>query len=600
MELPTDFFFLRPWWLLACLPILVLLWLLARKRLATPSSWQARIDAHLLPCLIEASPPAKRRPFRLYPLALTWLAAVIAISGPVWKQQSLPLQQKTDALVIIIDLSLSMYSVDLPPSRLERIRFKLTDLLKRRQEGLTAMIVYAGDAHVVTPLTDDTNTLINLLPALRPEIMPIWGSRVGPGLHMAIQLLDEAEASDGRIFLITDGIDQPGEFLETAARSAYPLAVLGTGTPEGGPVLLSFGGRSEHLRDAAGNPVLPGLDHESLRTLVTEAGGTYSPFTTDLQDLDTLFPIHLANMADSIENTEKQIDLWQDQGYWLLILCIPGLLFLFRKGVLYNILFTGLTLSLSSTPAAAGWWEDLWQNQDQQGHRLLTTEERPEEAVHRFADPSWKASAHYRNRNFDEAALLWSLDDSADGHFNRGNALAFAGDIMAAITAYEEALKRDPEHQDAAFNLDLLQELLGAGEQDGTNENRQRSSAGEEQQNQANQSGTQGNRDASGQPSPSPQEMADNTGLDEQTGKEGEGQQSPLPADNRQTDSPLDQDDQQASARENLTREDLQSLEQWLRRIPDDPGGLLKRKFQYETRERQRNGERTPQSEKIW
>ncbi len=114
----------------------------------------------------------------LVPL-LTGLAlaiASIALAGPSWQRLPQPIDQKTDALVVVLDLSLSMYARDVAPSRLVRARHAVTDILRARTEGFTGLVAYAGDAHAVAPLTDDVRTIENLLAALAPDMMPVLGS----------------------------------------------------------------------------------------------------------------------------------------------------------------------------------------------------------------------------------------------------------------------------------------------------------------------------------------------------------------------------------------------------------------------------------------
>ena len=165
---------MRPEWLWAMLPALVLLLLLWRQR-RNQGSWHAVIAPDLLPYLVGGS--AASRSTNFLPLILCgWLLAAFAASGPSWQKIPQPIHQKQDALVLLLDLSYSMKSADLAPSRVDRARQKLLDLLRSRKEGQTGLIAYAGDAHIVTPLTDDTPTIANLLPALQPDMMPVPGS----------------------------------------------------------------------------------------------------------------------------------------------------------------------------------------------------------------------------------------------------------------------------------------------------------------------------------------------------------------------------------------------------------------------------------------
>ena len=123
------------------------------------------------------------------PILLLALIAVAA-AGPSLNRVELPVIKRADALVIVLDLSASMLAADVQPSRIQRSRQKILDLLETRDEGVTGLVVFAGDAHVVTPLTDDTRTIANLMPALSPSIMPLPGANATSGINMASELLE--------------------------------------------------------------------------------------------------------------------------------------------------------------------------------------------------------------------------------------------------------------------------------------------------------------------------------------------------------------------------------------------------------------------------
>ncbi len=195
---------MRPQWLWTLLPALVLLLLLWRQR-GRKGSWQSVIAPDLLRYLVSDS--GASRGSNLLPLVfLGWLLAALAASGPSWQKIPQPVHQKQDALVVLLDLSYSMKSADLAPSRLDRARQKLLDLLQQRREGQTALIAYAGDAHIVTPLTDDTPTIANLLPALHPDMMPLPGSEPVSAVTQALELLRSAGIRQGKLLLVTDGV----------------------------------------------------------------------------------------------------------------------------------------------------------------------------------------------------------------------------------------------------------------------------------------------------------------------------------------------------------------------------------------------------------
>ena len=170
----SDLHFIRPLWLVALLPCAWFAWrFISHNR--ESSGWRGVIDAQLLRVQLAPAPAASQR-ISLWLLAAGLALCVLALAGPSWQRLPQPVEQKRDALVIVLDLSLSMYATDIVPSRLVRARQKITDILRQRSEGFTALVAYSGDAHAVAPLTDDTRTIENLVAALNPAMMPVPGS----------------------------------------------------------------------------------------------------------------------------------------------------------------------------------------------------------------------------------------------------------------------------------------------------------------------------------------------------------------------------------------------------------------------------------------
>ncbi|MES2607027.1 MAG: VWA domain-containing protein, partial [Pseudomonadota bacterium] len=200
-----NFHFLRPLFLLGIIPA-VLLVLLLRFLQSSQSSWQLAIDARLLPYLLDKN-STPQQSYPLYGLLLLWTLGIVAMAGPVWEQNPVPVQEKQDAVVIVLDLSMSMYADDVSPNRATRAQRKIIDILEyRRAEGQTGLVVYAGDAHAVTPMTDDVETINNLVPSLQPNIMPVLGSKPLSGITLAMDLLANSALPNAHILLLTDGV----------------------------------------------------------------------------------------------------------------------------------------------------------------------------------------------------------------------------------------------------------------------------------------------------------------------------------------------------------------------------------------------------------
>ena len=575
----ADFHFLRPWWLLALLAALALAFVAAQARRAR-SRWENVIDPDLRDALIERT----LRKGGPWPALLTGLAlaiASLALAGPTWQRLPQPIDQKTDALVIVLDLSLSMYARDVAPSRLIQARHAVTDVLRARDEGFTGLVAYAGDAHTVAPLTDDVRTIENLLAALTPDMMPVLGSNPGPALDLARTLMRNAGMPQGRILLVTDGVDRIVD-VSMEATPNFPISILGVGTPAGGPIPLDFVDQAgRFLTDRQGNTIVAKLDETRLKALAEMCNGRYATIgaaePSMLDVLSTPLPT-----ADDERRLDRKFDLWADYGYWLALALIPFALLNFRRGAVALIL-----CALLPPPAHASWWSDLWRTPDQQGYRALQDGD-PERAATLFDDPQWQGVAQYRGGDYAGADARFATDPSPTGHYNRGNALAREGKYKDAIGEYEATLRAAPNDADAAFNKALVEKLL---------ERQQRSNKSDKTpQHDPDRSQSDDSRE---------QNSPEGSQADQAQDQLGDTQKSPDKQPQKPNPGkPQGQDDrrQQLAQRAQEPRdEERDALEQWLRRVPDDPSGLLRRKFQYETNQRLRNGAPDSQDqEHIW
>jgi len=615
-EILGNFHFLRPYWLLLLLPSAVLGLLLWRQR-GREASWSRVIAADLLPHLISGA-SVRRSRAGVPALLVAWSLACFAAAGPSWQQLPQPVMQRQDALVLVLDLSYSMLATDLEPSRQDRVRRKILDLLRERREGLTALIAYAGDAHIVAPLTDDNPTIANLLPALNPGMMPLAGSNPVEAVDRALELLDSAGVRRGRVLLVTDGITGR-DAEQIAARfegQARQLVVLGVGTEVGAPIALPGGG---FLKDEGGEIVVPALDEAPLRDLVERTGGRYDRLRVDDSDLRRLLDGGaLVDEEDTI-SLDRRADRWQDMGHWFVLPLLFIVLGSFRRGWLYCL---APLLALPAPEAAAFDWRDLWLRKDQQAQQALAAGD-AETAAELFRDPRWRGTAAYSGDDYDLAAESFAADDSADGWYNRGNALAGQGRYDEAISAYEKSLEILPDQDDARQNIETLRELQEQQEQqqqqsqssdsqqqseqeqeqEQGDDGQQQQQNGDQQQQQDQQSGQPSSQqpsqnDPSQQPSQESQENDSESSQGQQEQDENPGSQGSEDQREEAGSDGMPQPEIDTSAmQEDIERD--QAMRQWLRRVPDDPSGLLREKFRYESRLRQQQG-KTRASDKIW
>ncbi|NDG91917.1 MAG: VWA domain-containing protein [Gammaproteobacteria bacterium] len=593
-EALSEFQFLRPIWLVGLLALPILIWLLHRL-VARASAWRDVLDNDLVePLLVSRGRRSRLRPLPL--LAAVWLLTVVALAGPTWEKAPQPIVVREDALVVILDLTWSMYATDTAPNRLTAAKRKLEDLLARRTEGMTGLITFAGDAHAVTPLTDDTETIKTLLPALKPDIMPAPGSRLAPALTLARQLFEQANVSSGRVLVITDEIRDATQ-ARAAAQSlggAFSLSLLVVGTSEGAPISIQTNGQSSFLKDDAGNLVLPSVDVDALSTFASDSNALISALTLGPEDLDRLLPADL-ELDDVFRSLDREFDLWQEFGVYLLLLIVPLAALSFRRGWVWSlvplILFQG-------EPAEADWWQDLWQTKDQQGQAAFESGD-AERAASLFESNRWAGASHYRAGDFAAAAEQFGARiEDADDWYNQGNALAQLGETQQAIEAYNQALAREPEHEDASFNKALLEQMQQNEQQQDQQNEEGDGDPSDQQQGSGDQSETEGEQSA-------PEDASQSDAEDES--EQSDNAEEENPSDPGDQPEPEDEPESESAAAEAETAEEAldpeqqQAMEQWLKRVPDDPGGLLRRKFQQQFEERVRRGDITRKDfERNW
>ncbi len=327
----SEFHFIRPYWLLAIVPYLVLLTLMVKNKLSQ-GSWNAVCDTGLLPYILQQKTVSRSR----WPLtagAIAGLLTILALAGPAWERLPAPIFRNESALVIALDLSRSMDAEDIKPDRLTRARYKIADILNRRKDGQTALLVYAGDAFTVTPLTEDTDTISSQLSALTTSIMPAQGSDTASAIEMAVDLFKQAGLQKGQILLITDGVNIENTLDTVQSLGAYKLSILAVGTEEGAPIKTARGG---FLKDRQGSIVVPKLDPGELKELVRSGGGTFQVISADDQDIETLLTAieRMSEHQATEEENELLLDRWEDRGPWLLLAALPFAALSFRRGLL--------------------------------------------------------------------------------------------------------------------------------------------------------------------------------------------------------------------------------------------------------------------------
>ncbi|MEE7625954.1 VWA domain-containing protein [Methylobacter sp. Wu8] len=582
----ADFHFIRPYWLLALIPQLLILALMLRNKLSQ-GNWSTVCDEALLPYLLQEKAVNRSR----WPLtagAVAALLTIIALAGPSWERLPSPVFRNDSALVIALDLSRSMDAGDIKPSRLVMARYKIADILKQRKDGQTALLVYAGDAFTVTPLTDDNETIDSQLSALNTDIMPSQGSNTVLALEKAVELFSQAGLQKGQILLVTDGVEADKTLTTVKSLDKYSLSILGVGTDDGAPIALPEGG---FLKDGRGDIVVPKLNSGELKKMAQAGNGVYQTITANDADIKTL----LATLDKPVKQQDKAnenllLDQWADKGPWLLLPVLPLAALTFRKGLLCFALLLILPLPKNSYAVD---WKDLWRTKDQQAQQAYHEKDYAK-AAEQFENPDWKAAAHYKAGQYDKALENLKSSKSESSAYNQGNALAKAGQLEQAIKAYDKALAVNPDDADAKHNKEVVEKELEKQKQEQKQQNRQKDdkqqSKGDSEQNK---DGEQLEKSDDQKPEQKPeQKQSDKQQSEENQQQDKAEQKKPEDEKPQQAEQRKDEAEEQAEQQERVeaqsSKEQQQANEQWLKRIPDDPAGLLKRKFKYQYGQRGR------------
>ena len=560
---------LRPQWLwaLLALPLLLGLWRVRRRR---TSVWRENVDAHLLPHLLVERGGARAR-WGAWVAGLAYVLAVLALAGPSWRQSPQPLWQSRTPLVVAVDLSGAALAADLPPSRLAQARAKLSTLLRERQGGQVALVAFADDAFTVAPLTEDAANVALFLDALSPDVMPVDGQRADRAIEWSAQLLRQSGFDRGRILVMTDHAGEGAtDAASRAAQQGYRVDVLGVGGENAVPYRRSDGAFANAR-----------LDEGSLRGLASAGNGRYARIASDDGDLRTLGVLDPNDADDATRVDGKRGSAWQDEGYWLLPPLMLLALFAFRRRAALAV----VVLCVLWTPVKAA---DLWRRADQVEHARIE-----------------QGNDAYRRGDFDAAAQAYQSGDSADAHYNRGNALAKAGQYPQAIAAYDEALKRQPGMADAIANKRAVQAAMqrkpppqggGSGGQSKDPQQQkpdQKPQSGQGQQgSQSQQPQPQDSQPQGAKQDPQPRSRSKPEAGDSQQQREADAaQRERMQRALEQQGQGKPQEQAQRRGETPQQREQRLANEAWLRRVPDDPGGLLREKFRIEHERRRSGGE---------
>ena len=559
-----DFHFLRPYWLIGLiLPVLIYLQSYSQQK--AESAWSKVCDENLLDFLLIKSNGEKRK-WPMISAVVTVLFLVVALAGPTWSKKSNPALSVENPVMIMLNMSGDMWQKDVSPSRIERAKYVIKDLVKTLKNTESGLIVYSKEPFMITPLTEDAAIIDNLLPALEMNIMPENGDRLDRAIDLAVERMQEAALPSGNIVVLTANI---GERFDAALESASKAAAAGYDVD-----IVNMNSQN----------------NDKLKMVAEKGRGLYISYN---KGLDLLIKKINDITAKEIKQSQNMQTVWNDMGWYFLWL--PALLLLgyFRRGLLVIVVM----FLLFGQPVQASWFLN-----DNQEALKNFKELNYGAAAEKFTDTQWKASAAYKSGDYDAAFKNFAKGNDVTALYNQGNALAKGGKIDEAIKKYEEVLQQKPDFEDAKFNLEYLkkQQKQNNQNQSKNNDNKQQQKQQQqseqqnqqqqsEQQKQQQQSEQQKQQQQSEQQKQQPEEQqkqqqqSEQQNQQQQSEQQKQQQQSEQQKQQQQSEQQKQQPEEQKSVSIEASdkqspeeREKIRARMQKFRKIPEDKGGLLR------------------------
>ena len=537
LEWLRQWHFSRPelLWLVWLLPFIY--WLAGK--IVSRNQWSGWIAEPMLSLLMPQKPRSSS--LKKILLMLFFLCGIVAISGPALEKQKQPLSQSPPSIYFVVDLSLSMLAEDEKPNRIGLVNFKLTDILNHHADAIAALIVYAGSAHRVIPLTEHHQTIIHQLPALNPEIMPAMGSNPQQAMDLVSQSANDLNLKKATVIWFTDETsDEQIQYIsDQLKRQRLNLQLISVGSEEGDIIPLSTG---RPLQDSMGQFVVPQVPIQAMRQAAKAANiGFYEAQNLQAVDLDVLLEDRLQNAnSDTNSDTHSTAETWKELGYLMIMPMLLALLPLLRRQALLWLLLFNVPVWLSLLlilPAQAN-WKNWWLTPDQQGQQLFQ-QQHYDQAQNTFMNPAWRIASQFRAQEYEQAAMNYQrLND----FYNAGNAYAHAGQFPQAIAAYDKAIELNPEDEQARHNKHILEQFMQSQQQQQQQQQQQESGEGEQQQDASSQSSSTDNPSSTNsQQNPSDQAPNENNPSEnDPQNQQSETQQSNTDQANSDQSSPDD------------------------------------------------------------
>lgn len=510
-----DFHFLRPWWLLGLI-IPAAVYVFTYKNSQIQSAWQKVCDKNLLDYLLIKNNGTKGYKASVS-AALITLFLVMALAGPTWLKKENPALSVENPVMILLNMSGEMWNKDVSPSRIERAKYVIKDLTKSLKNTESGLIVYSKEPFMITPLTEDTSLIDNIMSALQLDIMPQDGDRLDRAIELAVSRMQKTGLPHGNLIVITSNV---GERFDAALTGASQASDAG------------FDVNIVNISKTT---------NDKLQMVADKGNGLYLNYQQSLAPL-----IQKINdiTAKEIKQSKNMQTVWEDMGWYLLWL--PALLFLFsfRRGAF--VIIWGCFFNIYTAEAS-------WFLNDNQEALHDFEKQNYAEAAEKFTDTQWKGAAAYKNGDYEAAYENFLQKTDATALYNQGNALAKGGKIAEAIKKYEEALQKQPDFADAKFNLEYLKKQQQQKNQQNQQQKQEKNKQKQKQQNE--QQNTNENTAQQNQPLQKQQNQDEKQSQKEQAANANNSKQQQNNQKQQSSSRQQEQQKQQAQSSENNSLE---------------------------------------------
>lgn len=477
----SQFHFADPKWFLGLIiiPIVCFLYLFFYRSTTNTDKLEKFADKHLIPHLLRNSQIGQISVLKSIILGSTlWMLLMAAMAGPRWDFKQISNFSQDNSLVILLDLSKSMDSNDIKPSRLIRARQEVEDILNLNNnasimpsssKSMTSgnikigLVGFAANAHIISAITEDMNNIKHLLPFIGTDLIYVQGTRLAPALKTAEQMLESQPGNNKSILIISDGDSSDPEAIDIISSLAQKNIIthtLGIGTEEGARFVDDKG----KFIERNGQFLISKIEKGKLQEISNAGGGEY--FDSDHSDNNTteiLKAINKRNHLTEQDGVSQDGKQWDDRFYIFVFPVMLIILLWFRKGFSFPII---LLVILAQAPSiqAVTLTDQLFLSKEQQAKKSLEEIEDYDTAAKLFDDSYKRGVVYYKAGDFKEAEKHFRNNTrpevQTNALYNLGNALAMQDKLQEAVDTYQKALELAPDNPKIKSNLGIVKVMI--------------------------------------------------------------------------------------------------------------------------------------------